>query len=264
MAMMPMITSHDTQPHPCVYPNSPSNRFWACESPRALRTTILPDSSLERGSGKEGDEIHQLEENLPARIAVTVTPLSLNDGNDGHEMESSTTGYMGETIPQRLEKTSSNQKANQGLGSEGAESNDTIKVDGPVAMRTRGRTKLQHPSKAKRAKKISGKSTDPEEKSLLLQLIQQNKQQQDRLTEMNVMLRKVLELQLSMVREIHEDLEAVLQSSEKTFPLPGPIMVKTPRANERKADASKRLIIASEDCECGPRSNHAIKMQSTS
>lgn len=204
------------------------------------------------------------EENLPARIAVTDTPLSLNDGTDGHEMESPTTGYMGETIPQRLEKTSSNQKANQGLGSEGVESNDTIKMDDPIALRTRRRTKLQHPSKAKRAKNIPGKSKGTEEKSLLLQLIQQNKRQQDRITELNLMLKKVLELQLSMLHELHEDIEAVLQCSEKTLQLPGPIMVKPPRANERKA-RSKRLISApaSEDCECGPRSNHAIKMQSS-
>ena len=97
------------------------------------------------------------------------------------------------------------------MGSEGVESNDTIKVDVPVAMRTRGRTKLQHLSKAKRAKNISGKSTGTEKKSLLVQLIKQNKQQEDRLTKMNVMLRKVLELQLTMAHEIQEDIEAVLQ-----------------------------------------------------
>ncbi len=50
-----------------------------------------------------------------------------------------------------------------------------------------------------------------EDKSLLLQLIQQNKQQQHELIKMNVMLKKVLELQLLMVRKIQEDIEAVLQ-----------------------------------------------------
>ena len=132
---------------------------------------------------------------------------------------------MGETILQHLEKTLSNQKANQGSGSEGVESSDIIKVDVPIAMRTRGRTNLQHPYQAKKAKKISGKSMGTEKKSLLLQLMQQNKQHQDRLTDMKVMLRKVLELQLSMAREIRrlirEDIEAVLQCSEKTLPLPG-------------------------------------------
>ena len=105
------------------------------------------------------------------------TPLSLNDGTDGHEMESSTTEYMGEMVPQHLEKTSSNQKANQILGSEGVESIDIIKMDDPITMRTRCRTKLQHPSKAKRTRNISGISTDMEDKRLLLQLVQQNKQQ---------------------------------------------------------------------------------------
>ena len=174
MASMPMmITSYDTQPHPCDNPSSPSNRLWVCESPPALRATIPPDSSLEQRSSTEGVVILQLEENLLARIAVTDTTSSLNDGPDSHEMESPTTVYMGETILQHLEKTLSNQKANQGLGSEGVESSDIIKVDVPIAMRTRGRTKLQHPYKAKKAKKISGKSMGTEKKSLHLHLIQQ-------------------------------------------------------------------------------------------
>ena len=207
----------------------------------------------------------ELEGSLPARTAVTDTPSSLNDGMDDHEMESPTTVYMVETIPQHLEKTSSNQKADQRSDSEGAESYDTIKMDDPGAMRTRRRTKLQHPSiNAKRAKKISGKSTNMEEESLLSKLIQQTKQQQDRLTEMNVMLKKVLELQMSMVCAMHKDIEAVSKDSEK-LPLPGPIiMVKQQKAtNERKAYASKRLISASENRECGQRSNHTIKMQSS-
>jgi hypothetical protein len=115
--------------------------------------------------------LFQLEEKSPARIAVTDTPLSLNDGTDGYEMESPTTEYMGEMVPQHLEKTSSNLKVNQRLGSEGVESIDIIKMDDPAAMRTRCRTKLQHPSKANRTRNISGKSTDMEDKRLLLQLV---------------------------------------------------------------------------------------------
>ena len=81
----------------------------------------------------------------------------------------------------------------------------------PVAMRTRHSTKLQHPSKAKRAKNIRADyKTEMEEKSLLRQLIQQNKQQQDKLTEMNVMLKKVLELQQFIVHKLHGNIEAVL------------------------------------------------------
>ena len=127
------ITS-DTFPHPCGNPSSISNRLWACESPPALRATILPDSSLEQCSSTEGDVTLQFEENLLARIAVTDTTSSLNDGPDSHEMESPTMVYMGETILQHLEKTLSNQKANQGSGSEGVESKDTIKMDDQVAI----------------------------------------------------------------------------------------------------------------------------------
>ena len=261
MASMP-ITS-DTFPHPGGNPSSTSNRLWACESPPALRTTVLPDSSFEQSSSIEG-EASQIEKNLLERISVTDTQFGLNDGTDGHEMKSVTpsTVHVNETIPQHLEQTSSDQKVKHRLGSEGVESNDTIKMDDPVAMRTRRKTKLQHPSNTKRAKNISGKSTDMEQKSLLLQLAQQNKQLQARLTEMSVMLTKVLELQLSMAREIREDIEAVSQSSYE-LPLSGPkIMVKTQRNTKREADVSKRLMVAFKDCERGPKINHSIKMQS--
>ena len=88
VASMPMmITSSDIQPHPCDNPSPPSNRLWACESPPSLRATILPDSSLEQCSSTEGDVILQLEENLLARIAVTDTTSSLNDGPDSHESD---------------------------------------------------------------------------------------------------------------------------------------------------------------------------------
>ena len=143
------------------------------ESPPALHTTICPDSSSEQtSSGKEEDVSLQLEENLPARIAVTVTTFSLNEteGADSQETESPATGYMPEKIPQRLEKTSSTEKASKRSGSEGVDSNDldTIKMDEPVVMRTRRSSKLQNPSKAKRAKNISGRlRTETEGESLL-------------------------------------------------------------------------------------------------
>jgi hypothetical protein len=51
---------------------------------------------------------------------------------------------------------------------------------------------------------LSGRlQTETEEKGVLLQLIQQNKQQQDRLTDMNVMMKNMLELQLSIVHVLH-------------------------------------------------------------
>ena len=51
---------------------------------------------------------------------------------------------------------------------------------------------------------LSGRlQTETEEKGVLLQLIQQNKQQQDRLTDMNVMLKNMLGLQLSIVHVLH-------------------------------------------------------------
>jgi hypothetical protein len=75
--------------------------------------------------------------------------------------------------------------------------------------------------------------------NILLQLQQQNQQQQDRLTEMNVMLKNVLELQLLVVHELRKDVEAELQSKEK-LPLPGPELVNSRTAtNEIGADTTE-------------------------
>jgi hypothetical protein len=146
-----------------------------------------------------------------------------------------------EKIPACLKKTSRNQKANQRLGSEGVRSKDTIEMDEPVATRTRRSTKLQHPSKAEKTKNITGKlqmETKENMKSILLQLRQQNQQQQDRLTEMNVMLKNVLELQLSILHELRNDVEAELQSRQlEKLPLSGPELVNSRTAtNEIGAD----------------------------
>ena len=62
------------------------------------------------------------------------------------------------------------------------------------------------------------------------------------LTEMNVMLKNVLELQLSIVHELRGDIEATLQSKEnlKTLPLPGPGLVNSRTAtNEIGTDTSE-------------------------
>jgi hypothetical protein len=78
-------------------------------------------------------------------------------------------------------------------------------------------------------------------KSILLQLRQQNQQQQDRLTEMNVMLKNVLELQLSILHELRNDVEAELQSRQlEKLPLSGPELVNSRTAtNEIGADTTE-------------------------
>ena len=187
------VTFHASLRHP----ESTFNQVMSLKLSPALRA-IRPDSSTEQSSGIKGDGLLQLERDLPARTAVTDTPSSLNDVADGHETESP--AHAVEKIPACLKKTSRNQKANQRLGSEGDGSKDTIKMNEPVATRTRRSTKLQHPSMAEKTKNITGKlqmETEENMKSILLQLRQQNQQQQDRLTEMNVMLKNVLELQLA-------------------------------------------------------------------
>ena len=58
---------------------------------------------------------------------------------------------------------------------------------------------------------------------------------------MNVMLKNVLELQLSIVHELRKDVEAELQSKElEKLPLPGPELVNSRKAtNEIAVDTSE-------------------------
>ena len=98
-------------------------------------------------------------------------------------------------------------------------------MDEPVVMHTRRSTKLQHPSKAEKAKNVAGRlqmERGENLTSLLLQLRQQNKQQQDRITEMNVMLNNVVELQLSIVHELRGNIELQSKENLETLPLPSP------------------------------------------
>jgi hypothetical protein len=88
----------------------------------------------------------------------------------------------------------------------GVQSKDILKMDEPIAQRTRRTFRLQvpslrHPSKTMQEKDIlGGLQIEAEDKELLLPLIAKTKRQHAVIIEMNSVLRKGLELQISFVR----------------------------------------------------------------
>ncbi len=94
-------------------------------------------------------------------------------------------------------------------------------MDEPIALRTRRKLKLQSPSEVMKVKDILGRlQTEAEDKELLLQLIAQNKRQGE-FIETQLVLKKVLELQISIVQELQGAITAELrndaQESDKKF-----------------------------------------------
>ncbi len=96
-------------------------------------------------------------------------------------------------------------------------------MDEPIELRTRHKFKLQYPSEAMKHKDILGRlQVEAEDKELLLQLIAQSKSQQGEFMETKLVLKKVLELQISIVQELQGEITAELRNdaqdrSDKKF-----------------------------------------------
>ncbi len=79
---------------------------------------------------------------------------------------------------------------------------DTLKMDLPIALRTRRKFKLQYPSEP-RKDTIQLDKTDTAMRELLICLIAQNKKQQVQIKAMNLMLKEVLVQQTLIVSKLH-------------------------------------------------------------
>jgi hypothetical protein len=76
-------------------------------------------------------------------------------------------------------------------------------MDEPVAQRTRRKIKLQHLSEPRKDTILLDK-TGAEMRELLIRLIAQNKEQQDNIKAMNLMLKEILAQQTSIVSKLHQ------------------------------------------------------------
>jgi hypothetical protein len=130
---------------------------------------------------------HIIQNPLLAR--TTGTLLTLKDTSDIQREFPSR--YTNELIQSCLRKTLNSQKSDPCLDTEGVQSKDTIKMDEPVAQRTRGKIKLQHLSEPRKDTILLDKP-DTEMKELLIRLIAQKKKQQDQIKAMNLMLKEFL------------------------------------------------------------------------
>jgi hypothetical protein len=156
-----------------------------------IHTTSSSEQKRSREEGEKGTKGH-----LPAKAADTL--LSLKDGSVPSKMDHLPQINIDGDVTWTFKKTTSD----QGLSSEGAETKDTIKMVEPIAQRTRCRVKLQRPSEPRMEASILDKM-DTEMRQMLIQLIAQNKEQQDQIKTMNLMLEEVLAQQTNIVNKLH-------------------------------------------------------------
>ena len=118
-----------------------------------------------------------IQGNLLARKAAkSLRPCDVGET----QVETTSAVCMDAKFLRGFKRTSATLKSNQNLDSGGAESKDIIKEDVSVALRTRSRDQLQHPTEAMKCEDLLGRlQIEIQLKELLKQLIIQNKNQQD-------------------------------------------------------------------------------------
>ena len=156
---------------------------------------MLRTKTLKRRRG-EGSKEH-----LPAKAADT--SLRLKYGSDSLEKDCPPQICIDEDVTWTFKETKSDQSKDQSLNSEGAKTKDTIKIlDEPIAQRTRCMLKMRSTSEP-RKESIFLDKTDTEMRKLLIQLVVQNKEQQDQIKAMNLVLEEVLAQQTIIVNKLH-------------------------------------------------------------
>ena len=117
-----------------------------------------------------------IQGNMPAREADTT--LRPSDVSETHKVETPSVVHIDARFLRGFKRTSEALKSNQDLDSGGVESKNTIKEDVPIALRTRSRDQLQHPTEAMKNEDLLDRlQIEAELKELLKQLIIQNKNQ---------------------------------------------------------------------------------------
>ena len=116
------------------------------ETPPVLRTDLRPDSNSERGSCSEEEREMVTQGDLLASEADTT--LRPSDVSEADKVETPSIVHNVVRFPLGFKQTSEALKSNHDLDSGGVRSKITIQEDVPVALRTRSRDHLQHPTEA--------------------------------------------------------------------------------------------------------------------
>ena len=106
------------------------------------------------------------------------TSLSLEDGSDPLEVDCPPQISIDGDVTWTFKETTNDQSKDQGLNSEGAKTKDTIKMDEPIAQRTRCKFKIQRPYEP-RKRTIFLDKMDTDMREIRIKLVAQNKEQQD-------------------------------------------------------------------------------------
>ena len=190
-----------TYMRPSGKPSPVSKQVMSLDTFPALRAKIHTTSCSEQQRSREEGEKGAKGYLRPSRRADT--SLSQKDGSDPPEVDCAPPISIDGDVTWTFKETTSDQSKDQSLNSEGAKTKDTIKIlDEPIAQRTRCMLKMQSPSEP-RKESIFLDKTDTEMRQLLIQLVAQNKEQQDQIKAMNLVLEEVLAQQTIIVNKLH-------------------------------------------------------------
>ena len=190
-----------TSMRPSGKPSPVSEQVMSLDTSPVLRAKIRPTSCSEQKCSREEREKGTKGYMLPPRRADA--SLSLKDGSDPPEVDCAPPISIDGDVTWTFKETTSDQSKDQSLNSEGAKTKDTIKIlDEPIAQRTRCMLKMRSTSEP-RKESIFLDKTDTEMRQLLIQLVAQNKEQQDQIKAMNLVLEEVLAQQTIIVNKLH-------------------------------------------------------------
>jgi hypothetical protein len=209
---MESAITYDTIICPCVKCSTLSNRLRALESSPVLRTWLQPNSSEEqKHCSEKGGE-------MGVRLGLATRDLTTPSGDtqepevvEEHRVSMTARCYSIRIPNSRLQELHHLDSNSEQFGSK-----ESIKEETPVGLRTRSMIQQQHPTAHKDVNENGPEGPiEPEIKELLLQLIAQNKEQQDEMKHLRLALKQGLEQQESIVRELKEDIAVFSMKSQE-------------------------------------------------
>ena len=193
-----IMNTSDTTMRPCVKDSPGLNRLRACETSPVLRTGLRPESISEQFPCSENGGDVRIQRHLTTSDADTTTDQSL--ASEGAESEDISKDAGLPCSPSGLDEPDDSQESHQSSVSEGDKLHCELPEDIPVALRTRSRRQRQDAHITFDVNDILDRSQIGKEvKELILQLIEQNEEQKNKLS-------SAIQSHKTIVRELQGDI----------------------------------------------------------
>ena len=201
------ITS-DTIARPCVKESPGLNRLRACEAFPVLRTGLRPGSISEQVPCSENGGDMRIHRHLTTSDADSSADQSL--ASEGAESEDTSKDAGQPCSPSMLDGSNDPQESHQSSVSEGDKLHGELPEGTPVALRTRSKRQHQDAHTLEVNDILDRSQTGNEVKELILQLIEQNEEQKNKLS-------SALECHQTIVKKLQWDIAKLRKRSSRKF-----------------------------------------------